>query len=291
MTIKRNYHIGSEWIYFKIYTGFRSADKLIIEHINPFVTQLITNNIINEFFFIRYNDPDFHIRLRLKLHDNSSFNAIFQLFETTFKSPIKNGLIINVQCDTYQREIERYGQNTIDFVESIFYYDSFSIIKLVQYINQSDNAEQLRWLVSLSMINDLLDMFEFDIHSKATFLRNLSELSRIDQNFTQKSKYKILSNKYRQNKIIIENQLERNISSVENRIREYRNTELSPIIRTILSIESNNKLAVTKNELVASIIHMSMNRLFEYRNRTFEMVIYFFLHKYYDSFIIKNNLI
>ena len=38
---------------------------------------------------------------------------------------------------------------------------------------------------------------------------------------------------------------------------------------------------------LSSLIHMTMNRFFKSKNRLHEMVIYFFLYKYYDSYLAR----
>ena len=50
--MKRKFIIGDEWIYFKIYTGLKTADKILIETISPLVQHLFENKRIDKFFFI-----------------------------------------------------------------------------------------------------------------------------------------------------------------------------------------------------------------------------------------------
>ncbi len=58
---KRSFIPGSEWIYYKIYCGVKTADKILTETIKPLVEQLKMLNLIEKWFFIRYSDPDTHI--------------------------------------------------------------------------------------------------------------------------------------------------------------------------------------------------------------------------------------
>ena len=64
---------GSRWLFFKLYTGTQSADILLTRHIGPFVRRLCESGAIDDFFFIRYTDPLFHLRLRLHLPDTSRY--------------------------------------------------------------------------------------------------------------------------------------------------------------------------------------------------------------------------
>ncbi|WP_127138032.1 thiopeptide-type bacteriocin biosynthesis protein [Flagellimonas oceanensis] len=65
----RNFALGSEWLYYKIYIGPQTGDALLSQAIKPLVSNLIGRKLIDKWFFIRYTDPDFHIRIRLKISD------------------------------------------------------------------------------------------------------------------------------------------------------------------------------------------------------------------------------
>jgi len=62
--IQRSFIIGSEWLYYKIYTGPKTSDLVLTDIIKPVVANLIANDTIDSWFFIRYNDPKHHIRVR-----------------------------------------------------------------------------------------------------------------------------------------------------------------------------------------------------------------------------------
>jgi len=75
----RTFIPGSEWIYFKIYTGTKTADAILKNELYGFVSEMLKNKVIDKWFFIRYNDPDFHIRLRIHLKEKR-FLLRFQHF-------------------------------------------------------------------------------------------------------------------------------------------------------------------------------------------------------------------
>ena len=78
-----------------------------------YVNEMLNQNVIAKWFFIRYSDPDFHIRLHLHLNEARDFSCIFNRFFVVLQPVINTGLVWNIQCDTYQREMERYGYNSI----------------------------------------------------------------------------------------------------------------------------------------------------------------------------------
>ena len=112
--IQRKFIPGSQWLYFKIYTGVKTADEVLAHTIRPFLRELYAERWIDGSFFIRYNDPDFHIRLRLHIDRFENYAPIFRRFEASFQPLVENGAVIRVLCDTYVREIERYGADTME---------------------------------------------------------------------------------------------------------------------------------------------------------------------------------
>ena len=45
--------IGSEWLYYKIYSGPRTVENILVE-IYPKIKKLIDESLIDSFFYIRY---------------------------------------------------------------------------------------------------------------------------------------------------------------------------------------------------------------------------------------------
>ena len=51
---KRLYIPGSEWVYYKLYTGPKTADTILTDLIDPVINNLSCKNLIEKWFFIRY---------------------------------------------------------------------------------------------------------------------------------------------------------------------------------------------------------------------------------------------
>ncbi|MBA4056593.1 MAG: hypothetical protein C0490_17900, partial [Marivirga sp.] len=69
--VRRNFALGSEWLYYKIYCSTTAADQILREFVRPLSSGLVKDEVIDRWFYIRYNDPDSHIRLRF--HGNGTF--------------------------------------------------------------------------------------------------------------------------------------------------------------------------------------------------------------------------
>jgi thiopeptide-type bacteriocin biosynthesis protein len=284
----RTFIPGSEWIYFKLYIGTKVADVILKNELYKYVNELLKNGVIDKWFFIRYSDPDFHIRLRLHLIERRNFTYIFNHFFEICNPLIYAGLVWNIQCDTYQREMERYGANTISIVEDLFFIDSEFIIKLLHQLNE-ENPEHHRWKLALALIDSFLSIF-FDLPQQKELLNTMAENYKKEFGFTHHHITEQLNNKYRSYRKEIENAMmwEKEVAETINIIKA-RKQAIFPIADKLIIIEKSGELLVSLNALLTSTIHMTMNRWFRSKNRLHELVIYDFMFRYYKSKISRKR--
>ena len=287
----RTFIPGSEWIYFKIYTGTKTADAILKNEGYGFVNEMLKNNVIDKWFFIRYNDPDFHIRLRLHLKKTRDFNCVFNRFFKIFQPLIDTNLVWNIQCDMYQREMERYGANTISIIEDFFFMDSEFIVHLLHQLYDG-NAEQHRWKLSLVLIDSFLSVFSFDLLRKKELLNTMAESYKKEFGFTHHHAKKQLDGKYRayrkaiEDAMLWENEVSETIGIIKTRAQN-----IFPIANKLIVTEKSSELQVQLSALLTSMIHMTMNRWFRTKNQLHELVIYDFMSRYYTSEIAKDIFI
>lgn len=285
----RTFIPGSEWIYFKIYTGIKTADAVLKNEIFSYANELLNSRIIDKWFFIRYSDPHFHIRLRLHLQNKKDFSIVFNRFYDSFIPIVESGLVWNIQCDSYRQEIERYGANTILNVEELFFVDSEYIIRLLQKLNKED-AEEQRWKLALVIVDNYLSAFKLDLEAKRDFSRMNASTFKNEFGLIHHTETKQLNDKYRFFRNDIENLMSNRNETFESvDIIEMRMKALMPLIEKLIIIEKSCELQVTMISLISSLIHMSLDRLFRTKKRLHEMVIYEFLSKYYTSEMAKNT--
>lgn len=169
--MKRTFIIGDEWIYYKLYCGKRTAEKVLIDTIRPLSERLIEKRIIDKWFFIRYSDPDFHLRIRFHCKKTDDLIQVISVLNHKIKSYMDDGLIWKIQTDTYQREVERYGLNTIEDAEFFFFIDSRTCLKVLNLVK----SENTVFMCTLRSIDNLLNIFGFSNQEKITFVhKNLS---------------------------------------------------------------------------------------------------------------------
>src|SRR5207249_1978165 len=103
--IARSFPPGSEWIYLKLYTGASNCDQLLRGVISPLVKRLKKEHAIDRWFFLRYGDPEWHLRIRFHASDRRSTSVILRAFQKQIEHSM-NSSIWRMELDTYEREIE-----------------------------------------------------------------------------------------------------------------------------------------------------------------------------------------
>jgi lantibiotic biosynthesis protein len=284
--VQRKFSPGSQWLYYKLYCGIKTADKILLDAIKPLTEQLAGQQLVDKWFFIRYNDPAFHIRLRLHIPDSKNVGEVITATHQCLAAFEKDGYIWKLQLDTYNRELERYGVNTIDLAEEFFYYDSVALLKMLD-LTWGDEREKIRWLWALRSVDELLNCFQFTLDEKLSLLTVMKDSFAKEFNMDKSLRLQ-LNNKSRDNKLKIE-QIMDNTRDTENELYPLievlidKSTYVSPIAEKLQKMQKSGTLHVAIPDLLSSYIHMVLNRITTSNPRLHEMVIYDFLFRHYQS--------
>jgi len=270
--IKRTFEPGSEWLYFKIYCGAYVADELLLKVVSPVISSLLTEGVISKAFFIRYTDPHHHLRLRLLLFEGENelqyANAVKQVYKM-LHSYVADGTVWKVQMDTYEREIERYGEDEIIDSEELFFQDSSLFLTCLADESFAED-QQIRFLAALKNIDDWLSLFNLSLAEKADFCEKMSDA--FAEEFHTRVKLQ-LDAQYRSWKPLIVPFLTKNQFEIPFRKREIALKKIT------LKIEN-----------LSSYIHMSINRWFASEQRLMEYMAYHFCRKYYNQLAYHTNV-
>ncbi len=283
---KRSFAIGSEWVYYKIYTGHKTADTILTEVIAPLADRFLASGSITKWFFIRYADPEHHLRVRFLSASTSDIGTILGALHEPLNLFLERDLIWKIQLDTYQRELERYGTNTIVLSESLFQFDSMATASFLDLI-EGDEGETLRWLFGLRSIDHLLTHFSYTLDEKLVLLDHLKTGFGAEFGMGRPLK-KQLDTKYRAHRPRIASFMAFTKETDPDHapileVLETKSAHIAPIVDDIMAIVAQNLLEMPMNGLLGSYIHMLMNRLFKSKNRLNEMVCYDFLYRYYRT--------
>jgi len=285
-SVTRSFNQNSEWIYFKIYCGVKTSNDILRNSISRCVNKLKKENLIDRWFFIRYADPDHHIRVRFHIPENVPFakEQIISKLLNGIKSYEKSGLVWNVVIDTYKREIERYRQEIIEYAECLFSFDSDAILNYIKY-NTDDNDSW--WMYGLKSIEQTFNDFNLSLSERKAVVNSLStsfnhefqvgksEKVRLDTMY--RSRYKDIYN-------IVENNELTDDQIAINKILLKRTAASKGIIKEAFQQFSSEKIKIERmSDFLCSYIHMLMNRLCINNARQEEMIMYNMLMKYYTS--------
>jgi thiopeptide-type bacteriocin biosynthesis domain len=287
--VQRTYLPGSNWLYFKIYTGVVVADKIIAGEIGRFIGKLKMEDLITKWFFIRYSDPDFHLRIRVRVKTVSNIGTIILFFHAIMKRLEARNLVWKIQIDTYQRELERYHEELIDDTESFFYVDSEYTVKIIKQI--IEHKEDYRWMIAFKMIDSLLSDLLFTVEQKLNLMERVSINFKYEFGFNEFNT-KQFNTKYRDCMKIIDSVIKekKDIDKPLKRMIEdihKRSADLKPVFSTI--IKKSQKYKIDFLTLPGHYIHMMLNRLFYEQARVHELIIYDFLRRYYASEIARSK--
>nr|WP_299388513.1 thiopeptide-type bacteriocin biosynthesis protein [Allomuricauda sp.] len=290
--ISRSLIPGDEWLYYKIYTGPKTSDAILVDFIKPMTHGLLEKSIIKSWFFIRYADPKHHLRLRFQVSKVDRIGELINSLYPHLKRLVDQDLIWKIQMDTYHRELERYGTTTMELSEQLFFHDSRCVVDFLDII-EGDEGEELRWLFALKAMDNFLDVFKYADNEKLELLDRLKTGFGIEFGMSRPLK-KQLDDKYRAQRKKMEQfmALKKQDAADYHPIFEIlgkRELEMTPLAHSIIDQNLHQALQVGYNDLMSSYLHMFMNRLFKSKNRLHELVCYDFLYRYYKSIIARKK--
>ncbi len=281
VSTQRNFSIGSEWLYFKVYTGEKTADHLLKKVFGKLAGELIREKLVDQWFFVRYADPDFHLRIRYHGDpDSGFFHKVTNRLHAALSGEWQTGLVHRVQTDTYQREIERYGDERMTLTEELFYHDSEAVVAFLNLL-QCDDDEDYRGLFAIAGVQALLDDFRYPVHKRKEFYASLHGryLSEFDGSGDLKRQ---LDEKYRRDRTGVDAWLrtDADATGMKSRVEAIlcqRSFRSQSIVGQILAASPGE--AANPEAYLASCVHMFLNRVFISNPRLHELVVYHYLLK------------
>jgi thiopeptide-type bacteriocin biosynthesis protein len=291
-SITRTFPPGSEWLYAKIYTGTATADRILRDVVRPLVEELLGSGAADRWFFIRYGDPDWHLRLRFHGAPDRLREKALPALEAAVTPLLQDGRIWRLQLDTYTREVERYGgPEGIVLAEQIFQADSEAVLEIIQCLDPGDAGLDERWRLTLRGVDMLCQDFALDGPSKLALIRKVRKGFAREMRLDADLKAQI-GEKFRKERKELEALLDpkndvQSALSPGLEIFRRRSARLAPIVAEVNAAKASDGLSVSIEELVLSCIHMHMNRLLRSAHRAHELVVYDYLARIYDTQIAR----
>lgn len=273
--ISNKYVPGSEWMYFKVYCHPNRANDILLTKIKPLLRSQKIKTTIEKWFFIRYNDPKFHIRLRL-LVETKYQAAFLGALKATLNEAIKTGAISTLQTDTYIPEQERYGYNKMNTVEDCFYYGSKWVLDLL-LLQQKGTKTNIE--IAIINIHVMLSAAAISLPERISLLKQLYDSLQKEHALNKNDEIE-LGAKYRNYQPQIKTWI--NQKTTQNQNRNYFEQHLKMCLSSLQNLDETF-------QLLSNLIHMQLNRVFIDQARKREMVVYFLMFRWYQTELYKSG--
>ncbi|HLW55268.1 MAG TPA: lantibiotic dehydratase [Candidatus Angelobacter sp.] len=275
----------SEWLFAKLYCSPSHADRLLLELVRPLLAEISRTaepGASPLWFFLRYADPHWHLRLRFHGDPGYLQGQVLPAFLERATPFQRQGVLWRLAFDAYQPELERYGgPHGVAVAERLFHLDSQLCLELLPLVTGDDRAER-RWQLALAGTVRLLSGLGFntaDQKALAEILRDDREENWVvDDTYRQQLASKFRSAEMRSTLAAIlawcedqpgTNAAQGGSSSAEPTIPDeamsalLRYSRSLPAIREELrTLEQDGRLTATMAQLAASYVHMHLNRIF-----------------------------
>ncbi len=286
--IARRFPPGSEWLYTKVYAGAATVDGALIA-LAPVIREALRTGAADSWFFIRYGDPDWHLRLRLHGEPARLAAEVLPAIRAALEPLLADGRIWNIQLDTYVRELERYGGGAaMPLCERIFCADSEAVLSIVEALSGDDGADA-RWRLALAGFDRLYDDIGADLPGRLAMARRRRE------GFGRELRADVLldrqlGEKYRRERLALEALIAAGADAepdgaiaVGLAALSARSRAIAPAMAEMRALDSEGRLTVSLEQLAASLTHMHANRLFRSAGRAQELVLHDLLLRLYTA--------
>ena len=286
--IRRRYAPGSEWLYAKLYTGEATADAILREVVAPVVSAARLRGAVDRWFFVRYADPEWHLRLRLFGEPKRLRDEVLPLLERAVDGALDAGRVWRFQLDTYEREIERYGGSSGMLAsEQLFCADSDAVLTMLDELDAGD--AHARWRTTLRAMDQLLDDLGLPLPEKHRLLQSCSAGYRREFRADGPLARQI-GDRFRAHRPSLEALLdgERLSPAIETALAR-RSEHIRAVADDLRAQANAGRLTVSIPDLAASYLHMHANRMLHAAARAQELVLYDFLERLYQGRLARSK--
>ena len=274
---------GDQWLSCKIYCGQLIAEEILVNSLTPWINKKLNSNKLANFFFLRFADPEFHIRLRLQVSHSSLVSDIQNELSVLLNNLFKEKQVSDVNWISYTRETERYGgKDAMLLSEQVFTTDSNATLALLT----TELPDDLLWKVAIVGCDLLLKDFKLSLKSTLNVFENLR--SAYGREFNEDINTRLsLGKKYRDEKEslyqLLEEDSDDDLRQKIANIFKVRSKALTPTIKNFYLLKNKKAITCPIERIIASFLHMHTNRLLKGDGRKQELCIYDFLLKYYKQ--------
>jgi thiopeptide-type bacteriocin biosynthesis protein len=290
---RRAVHLpGSEWLCAHLYGSPRDADAHLADSIARLTDELVSGGLVDRWFFIRYADPEHHLRVRWHRTPEELSGQARPIVEAAIARAYEEGRLSRVSFDSYAPELDRYGgADAMPSIEELFWHDSVAVSTLLH--DPSTRAPARRWQWTLLGMDRMLADLGFGLAEKAAVARRVRAGFAAEFR-TDKRTEQQLSTHFRSHRPHLE-QLVAGVPAdgTERRALEVFDLRTANAMETAVDLVRREALGVLTTPLEAiaeSLLHMHANRMLTTSARSQELVLYDHLDRIYRSALARSSV-
>jgi thiopeptide-type bacteriocin biosynthesis protein len=290
--VERRFPPGSAWLYCRVYTGTATVDALLRDVVGPLARAALAEGLAERWFFLRYGDPEWHLRLRFAGDPAKLVRELLPRMHAAFAPAGADGLFWRFELGTYEREIERYGGHAgIELAEQLFAADSEAVLQIVE-ASSGDEGAEAAWRLTLRGLDRLLGDLGLDTIARRDMMTRARDGFGAEQNMNT-ALQKQLGEKYRAYKDEIAALL---AAADDDEDHPYspglaafaqRSAASAAACAELRRRDAEGMLTSSVGELAHSFAHMHVNRMLTNSARAQELVLYDLLRRHYDGVVAR----
>ncbi|MTV41152.1 lantibiotic dehydratase [Duganella radicis] len=271
------------WRYLKLYGGEEFLKNLCVESIFPIFNHYFATGKLKNWHFVRYADPDFHIRLRAQGSMRAVAELMNELAEQVLSPLLVSRQLAAVSSDVYLPEVRRYGGHSdLLYAEAVFTIDSIFASKVFALEKETGGDEVVWRSVLIATLQNIRLMLSTDMAESFVALERDKYANELD---IDERAQQAISRKYRFVRSIVEDAI-RNAPVAESPLTELLEARYAELKKLFATRVAMIQLSFS---FVSGVTHMMSNRIFTSPSRYQEFLIFEFISRGMRSISARCN--
>jgi thiopeptide-type bacteriocin biosynthesis protein len=286
---QRSFGPGSGWLYLKLYGAESQQDELLCEDLLPVLRRLLEGGACQGWFFLRYQDPEPHLRLRLWGEPGALLGRCLPALREALDGSPRAATLWRTQLDTYEREVERYGGDRgIELAEDLFWIDSEQSAEVIAALAPENTGR--RWLAAAAAMQAWMEDFGLDAGDRLRFCQEAAADYAQEMGastFTRRALGERFRGLRKELAAVLSGSPEDEEMAAVLAILERWRGRRCVATGGLRSAEQRGELLTPLRSLLRSYLHMTCIRLFAEDGRRQEYAVYELLARHLEAVIAR----